>query len=449
MRFGRLGALSVVVASLLAGDVAFAQGTPPAATDPSRAATRAAIANGAPGTAGGITGPLDPNPTYGPSGPVPGSGWEKTHQRPKIWSYDSDPIVAERPGKPGKFYDARTGDNRIRGTMNKDVAADAIERRGYYEPKKTVNLYDWTTGEKAVGINAGPFKDGRWTVAGNENFDGSKENGGRLSVDALRLSGQADAKVGVVTQGYGVQGNVALKGQATLVGINGEFAQKWGRGGPVEGGFTGKGQAYVGAEAYAIGTAEISTQRLTANGKIGAFAGAKAEGELSGEIGSQYVGSIKGTVKGEVSYGIGASAEGYFTVDWTTMTVKVGGRASAALGVGAGVGFDTEISVKPAVDWTVKQVKAAGTAIANGATVAANAVADGAKWVAKKLCFWCSDPPPPVSAPIPPQVQHRVAAQPPRHAPTLVAPPVAGTARQTGGGSSNADEAAGAGMARN
>jgi hypothetical protein len=419
MRFGRLGVAALLVASALSFEsVAFAQ-------------------DGNVGTAkdGTRVGPKTTNPTYGPNGPGPGSGWEKTHQPREVWSRNSDPIVAERPNAPGKYYDARQQDNRTRGTLGKDAVADANERNGYYDQKNSVTI---ASGEKEL------WKE---SVVSGKAGEYNKETGNGAQVEACALctDGKISGNAGITANG--VQASGTFEAGAYLAKVEGEAGAKY-NGAVVQGGVNAKGSAFVGAQVKGTGTVEISRERITANGKVGAFAGGKAEGQVSAEAGLTNVGTVKGTVMGEVSYGIGASAEGYFTVDWSSFTIKTGGRVSATLGVGAGVGFQTEISVKPAVDWVAGKAKAAGSAIANGASRAGSAIASGAKALAGKLCFWCKKPEP-VNAPMPVPQQVSTGAAPPLNASTgSVAIAAQAQGRSIVLTPSSSDAAVGAGMAR-
>lgn len=412
MRFGRLAVVAFMLAGALQG-AALAQGTPPAATDPSRKPTINAIntaktRDGNVGSAkdGTRVGPKTVNPTYGPNGPGPASGWERTHQPKEVWARNSDPIVAERANAPGKFYDARPDGQRINGTLNKDVAAESIKRQDYYEQKNSVQLYDWSTDPNKNKVAVWDGEAGK--------YDREKENGAQIGACVLCADAKAGANVGITDNG--VQASANFEAGAYLAKVDGNFDAKY-RGDVVQGGVSGEGSAFVGAQAKGTGTVEISKDRIGANGKLEAFAGGKAEGQVTAEAGLTQVGSVKGTVMGEVSYGIGASAEGYFNVDWKTMTVSTGGRASATLGVGAGVGFETEISVKPAVDWTVGKAKQGYAAVASGVSTAKNAVSDSASYVANKLCFWCDDPKP-ASPPMQPQQQINTGNQVPLNTPT-------------------------------
>lgn len=422
MRFGRLGVAAILVASALSFEpLAFAQEPRDGNVGTAKDGTR--------------VGPKTTNPTYGPNGPGPGSGWEKTHQPREVWSRNSDPIVAERPNAPGKYYDARQQDNRVRGTLGKDRVADAKEREGYYDQKNSVTI---ASGEKELWKGA--------VVEGSAGeFNKETGNGAKVEACALCTEGKISGNAGITANG--VQASGTFEAGAYLAKVDGEAGAKY-NGDVVQAGVNAKGSAFVGAQVKGTGTVEISRERITANGKVGAFAGGKAEGSVSGEVGLTNVGTAKGTVTGEISYGIGASAEGYFTVDWSTWTVKTGGRVSATLGVGAGVGFQTEISVKPAVDWAVDKAKVVGTAIADGATRVGSAIADGAKSLVSSLCFWC-DPPAPVAAPMPAPQQINTGAAPPLNASTgQVAIAAQAQGRSVVVDKQTAKEADGAGMAR-
>lgn len=422
MRALRLGLATLAFASVLGleGD-AFAKGkgTPAAATDPSRTATRAAAARNSPAGAD----------LYGRDtrtvGPI-----EYSHEAKTIGSWNSDPVVAERANAPGKFYDARTGSNRVNGTLNKDRAADATERAGYYKKSKSVTL---ASGEKELW--KGAVTEGK---AGE--FDKTTGNGAQIEACALCTEGKISGTAGITSKG--VQASGELSAGAYLAKVEGQAGAQY-NGQYGSAGVGAKGSAYIGAEGKVQGNVEISRERLTANGKAEVFAGGKAEGEITGQVGLTNIGTATGKLKGEVSYGIGASAEGYFTVDWSTWTFKVGGKASATLGIGAGVGFETEVSIKPAVDWVVDNAGKAYDAVSSGVSSAASAIGDGAKSVAKKLCFWCKDDPAPATASIPPPQQIQVANQTPLNAPTGPSAMVPGpTGIQNNG---NAGTASGAG----
>lgn len=365
MRFGRFGILLLTLATTLAASDAHAQ----------RNRRPAPAYNGA-ASNGSRVGPNDPTPTYGPNAP-PGSK-EIRHNRPEIWARNSDPIVAERPNAPGKYYDARTQPGRERGTLNRGEVADARERAGLYDQQPNVVTLgevstDLPNGEKrAVGLNAGGFENGRRDILG-----GGEGDAGRLSVDVLRAEGTAKAGWGATDSG-GVQASVDLRGQATLVGLNGEIAGRTNVG-AVDLVGKAEGQVFVGADAQAIGQATIDWRggpRVMVNGKAGAFAGAKATGTVEGGV--EYGGnSAKAQVLGEVSYGIGANAEGYFKFDWATWSVKYGGRANVTLGVGAGLGVQGELNLSGVRRIVTDAIPGAVSALKDGAVSVGNSIAGG------------------------------------------------------------------------
>ncbi len=382
MRFGRLGVLLLALGTQLSlADVASAKG-----------GNRSGGCNGC-ASNGARVGPNDPAPTYGPNAP-PGS-FERRHNRPEIWARNSDPIVAERPNRPGKYYDARTQPGRERGTLNAGEVADANNRAGLYDQQPNIVTLGEASTQGEVGLNAGPFQDGRWNLAG-----GNEGDPGRLSLDVLRAEGTAKTGFGATDSG-GVQAYVDVRGQATLVGLNGEIGGQTNVGGVNLNG-KASGQAYIGADAQLIGQATIDRNGVLLNGRAGAFAGAKATGQLEGgaELGGN---SAKVAVLGEISYGIGAQAEGYFKFDWATWSVKYGGRANVTLGVGAGVGVQGELNLSGVRSVVMEKIPAVASAVADGVSSVANtvggAISDAASSVGSFFSglFGGSDPPPVVA----------------------------------------------------
>lgn len=358
------------------------------------------------GLNGERVGPDVPSPTYGPNGPdVPGaegsSGAERRwHQPREVYSRNSDPILAERPGRPGKYYDARPDGQRERGTLGPDRVQDVREREKLYDQSKSVTVYEGSLGEiDGMDPNAG-YGVGQGRLG--DKFDPEKENGATIAGCVACVDGQAQGQVGITRRG--VQANVDARIGAYVGRAEGGFAAM-DRDGVVTGGVKGEGSAYLlGAEARANGTLEASLDRVLANGRVGAHLGGRAEGQLTGNIGLNNIGEVEGTVKGEISYGLGAQAEGYFEFDWSTMSVRAGGKLSATLGIGAGVGFETKISVKPAVDWAVDNVgRPVANAVGDAYRATTNAVGNaydsvtgavGDAWDALPCIFGCDDPKP-------------------------------------------------------
>ena len=118
MRFGRIGLLVTALVSFNTWSV----------DAEAQRRCNGCASNGTRTGPGSRVGPGDPAPTYGPNGPPMSKEW--THNRPEIWARNSDPIVAERPNRPGKYYDARTQDSRTRGTLGRQTVEEARRRRG-------------------------------------------------------------------------------------------------------------------------------------------------------------------------------------------------------------------------------------------------------------------------------------------------------------------------------
>lgn len=232
-----------------------------------------------------------------------------------------------------------------------------------------------TQGQGAIGMNAGPFKDGRWTWAEGRH--------GRIGMDVLRADGSYKGSIGVTKEG--LRADAVLQGSAILVGVSGETG-RYGLGDPNglnNAGVQGTGRAFVGADGQAVGSAAISRRGVNAVGNVNAFVGAKAKGEVTGTTTLCGL-SVTGTGTGEVSAGAGVGASGTFRVDWATGTVKLGGQADATLGLGGGLGGTVEISAEKIIrnpgaakDCVVGGVKAAGAAVANAASSVGGWFADG------------------------------------------------------------------------
>lgn len=296
-------------------------------------------------------------------------------------TWNTDPVIAKGPR--GQLYDLNTG--RL---LTPQEVADATERANAYAVPRSVTVVEYGDAG-ALGITEGAFVNGRATLVEGEY--------GRIDVNALRLDGQWSAKGGISREG--VTGSFYAKGQATLFGITGE-TKTFALGDP--NGLTNatvmaKGQAYVGAEAELDANVLINREGVSGNVSAGAFAGGKAEGDIVGGFSICGV-SLGATGHGEVSYGIGAEAQGYFKVNWATMTVKIGGKAALTFGGGAGAGGEVEISLSKlmkdpraaamcALDGLKKAAEKGIEVLSNGADAVTSFVSSGAK----KLCFWCED----------------------------------------------------------
>jgi hypothetical protein len=102
-----------------------------------------------------------------------------------------------------------------------------------------------------------------------------------------------------------------------------------------------EGEAMAGAEAKTSGNFKIGVKGVSAKVQAEAFAGAKAKvtGTAGFKIRGRTIVSVSGEV--EVSAGAGGKVKGEFTLENGVM--KFGAELSAALGLGAGAGFDAMI----------------------------------------------------------------------------------------------------------
>lgn len=302
-------------------------------------------------------------------------------------SWSSDPVVAR--DHYGALFDKRTG----RAIREAD-AKEAMDRADLYATPTSVTILE-KDASGATGIDAGPFRNGRATLV-----EGSL---GEVHVDALRLDGTGQARAGITKDG--VAANVFLDGRATLLGV-GAQSRTFGLGDPealTSATAQGSADAFVGAEALLDANASVTRHGVQGNVHAGAFVGGKAEADGTGQVSICGV-QVNALAHGEASYGLGADAAGYFKVDWSSMSVKVGGRAALTAGVGAGAGGEVEVSLaklmkdpraagRCMVDGAKTALTTAGHALAEGAGAVKNAIASGAH----KLCFWCKDDPKPAA----------------------------------------------------
>lgn len=125
---------------------------------------------------------------------------------------------------------------------------------------------------------------------------------------------------------YGVHSTGAIDGRYGHAGYDASGEVAWSA--------QAQGQASFGADG----------NHVEAAGSAGVFTGVKASGQVSGTV--QICGiEITMIGQGEASAGIGASASGHVSFDWSTMTLKVGGSVSGTLGLGAGAGGEVDISL--------------------------------------------------------------------------------------------------------
>lgn len=227
-----------------------------------------------------------------------------------------------------------------------------------------------------AGIAAGPFREGRVTLARGEH--------GEVDLDAGRLWARGAAGAGIGPSG--LLGRAHADGSATLVGL---FAgtKVYGLGdprGPLYANGGGFAVAFVGAEANADLQVRAGHRGAAARARVGGFAGAKA---LSVALGSTTFCGVALNARGgaSVSAGIGGEAGGHARFDWATMTASIGADASATLGLGAGLGGEVEISLEGAL----RDPRKAAGCVAEAANAVAAAV-NGK--LARALCLFCEEP---------------------------------------------------------
>lgn len=240
-----------------------------------------------------------------------------------------------------------------------DLEKPEDPRKNYQLPG-SVTLVSWN-GAGAVGMDAGPFKDGRWTWAEGRH--------GRIGMDVLRADGTGRVAIGATREG--VKLDAVAQGTATLLGISGETGS-YGFGKPDDlsrANVQGQGRAFVGADGQGTLSAHLTKSGVHAVAGAQVFAGAKAKGEITGTIAICGL-AVTGTGQGEVSAGAGAGAVGFFKVDWAKGTVKIGGQADATVGLGGGLGGTIEVSLEQ----IIRNPNGAGDCVRNGIKSASSAV---------------------------------------------------------------------------
>lgn len=275
-----------------------------------------------------------------------------------------DPIIGKN--KSGRYVikeDPNVERGNLKPYANKEQVKTWGEHQENFEQPKGVTLIS-TQGKGAAGLNAGPFKDGRANLA-----EGSL---GEVNLDVLRADGEYSAGIGV---GNGnVQAQAGGRGFLTLVGVQAE--SKVGVLGDPNGLNNAMGQvegrAFIGADAEGAASLHVGTHGVGGQAEVGAFAGGKAEVMGAGTVticGVQV--NLTGTA--EASYGIGAKATGAFSIDWSTMTVKIGAKASLTVGGGLGAGGTIEVSLAKVLNDPAK-----------AAECVAEHLGEAAKYVAEK-----------------------------------------------------------------
>lgn len=283
--------------------------------------------------------------------------WE--HARPHYDSWNTDPIVAVN--EAGRLYDKRNG-----RFLSKEDAIRAKRGEAAYKRTPGIELGTWDGPEGTIGVDGHGFEDGRRDLVETEH--------GRFGVDLLRISGSSGSSMEFADGG--LAGQVNAGGRATLVGLGGEAAYATvDESGLNQAAVSARGSAFVGAEAQATGYAHANRNGVKANATAGAFVGGKVEGAL-GAKGKLCGVGVSGSAVGEASYGAGATGQGYFTVDWSTLTVEAGARANATLGVGAGAGATVGVSLGDVVRDPSASVDCAEEK-AHAAVARAGEIADG------------------------------------------------------------------------
>ncbi len=161
-----------------------------------------------------------------------------------------------------------------------------------------------------------------------ENYYGDVKVNGDGSVTILGADGSAEATI----DKDGVKINA--DGTLTILGAEGSIH---GELGPAEVGLEGK--AFVGATGE--GGLDIGKEGVHAGGEL--FVGGKLEGSVSGDVGG-----IGGEGRGELSYGLGAAADGEVTIK--DGKIRIGGDVGLTFGVGGKLGGDVTIDVPKVYD---------------------------------------------------------------------------------------------------
>ncbi|MCE7001592.1 hypothetical protein LWC34_01855 [Kibdelosporangium philippinense] len=203
-----------------------------------------------------------------------------------------------------------------------------------------------------------------WGTEAEGKFDSGFFSGtGKASVDVLGAEAQANAKWGPdgLTAGASAEAYLAKAGAEGTLNLS-EYSS-----------VSGKAEVFVGAKAEA----EANIGWGGAEASVGAFAGARVEGEVGAEVGG-----IGAGVKGEAWAGAGVEADAQLGMG-DDGKFHVGGSFGVGLGYGAKLGFDVSVDPGKVVD-TVgdvagavgNTVESAGKAVNQGVSNAANAAKD-------------------------------------------------------------------------
>lgn len=315
------------------------------------------------------------------------------------------PIVGQDAN--GNYVDVRTG--RTLSGAELDAANAAADTGG--DGLGITVLHAEVSGTK--GLDKGKFENGSRTLA--------KGKLGTATLDVASAWGYAAAGAAIGTDG--VRAGGVTGGTLTLAGVSAStktvgFGDKDAR---VTGAAEAMGYAMLGVDVSAGALARAGTDAVTVGAQAGAFIGASTG--LSG-IGELNVGGVAVRVIAGASagYGLGGDAAAFFKLDWANMAVRIGGSALAALGPSAGLSLDVEISLAG-----LMKKLGVNKAIANGVKKVGGILARAASRVARGLGLLRDAP--------------KTGSDADRNAQTTAAATSARTA-------ASAEEAAGAGMAR-
>ncbi len=254
------------------------------------------------------------------------------------WSWNSDPVLGT--DAIGRTYDKRTGGLlQPHDRRRREKIAEARLRDGLYDDRTRFPVELIAVGDGgATGFTGAGFENGRRTLASGR--------AGEVYADVDRVEGYYTA--GLHAGRNGIGGRAGVQGEAVAVGLQAVSTRLEVGDARAHANVYGRAKAFLGADGRAELQATINTRRVNFVAEAGAFVGAKARGEVVGS--AKFLGiGVRTTLAAEASFGLGAEARGYFRVDWSTMTVRIGGKAAATFGGGLGAGAMVEISAADAV----------------------------------------------------------------------------------------------------
>lgn len=186
----------------------------------------------------------------------------------------------------------------------------------------------------------------------------------RGDVHVGSLQGMARATTGYDARRKELVAEASVRGEAHLVGAQGEIKSGVYGNSVIQGQTTIRGKAYVGAEAGGFASVGIGKSGVMARGGVDAFAGAKVRLDLKQSIGigGQQVARVGAKAEGWAGVGFKAKAE----VGFKDGKLRLGGELGAALGIGGALRFDIEVDVVGTAKAIGKGLKTAGNAVASG-----------------------------------------------------------------------------------